>query len=118
MTLPRRRIALVPLVTFALAPLFWPPRAPRVDEPAPGAAAPPAPREVQIHHELVIPSTVVRERDSAIPFRSASAAAPRPPAPPRMARRAAPPDGILARARRALVGDGRHRPQPFPTPER
>jgi hypothetical protein len=27
-------------------------------------------------------------------------------------------DGLVARAGRLLLGDGRHRPQPFPRPDR
>jgi hypothetical protein len=117
----RRRLAVLPLVTLSLSPLFLLlPDSQHAAELAPAAPRAAPVRGVRVHHELVIPSTVVRETLASPPSRSASTAPPprREPA-IRAARRSAPRDtSLLTKARRLLVGTGRHRPEPFPTPVR
>jgi hypothetical protein len=85
-------------------------RAPAGSPPAKSETVAPAlidPPGVRVEHELVAAS-VVREPVT----RRAAAAAP-PPADP-VTRPHTRPEGFLSKARRTIIGDGRHRPEPFP----
>jgi len=105
---------MVPLLAFAVLVLHppvtgRPPQAPvtpavQVPETAPALTAP----SVRVQHELVrLPKPAPRVNRP--PWRSTRTALANPPygrAP------------LLVRASRALVGDGRYRPEPFPRPSR
>ena len=86
---------------------------PNMVRPVPEAAASPEPepeaRAVHIEHEFITladiaPPPQKPDRVVAARFHS-TAASPRPVTPPRT---------LAQKARRALLGDGRHRPEPFP----
>jgi hypothetical protein len=66
---------------------------------------------VRVEHDLIVAKVVgeVAARQEVPAGRRAPAAAPRKPA-PKPGREA----GFLSRARQLFVGDGRHRPAPFP----
>jgi hypothetical protein len=110
-----RRAALVPVVALVL--LILSPRPAQVGEPpaqpdAPRAAAPAAPLpSVRLEHQLIQVEPArpekpgVRIRRTIPSTRLASAA---------LDRR----DKLVSRARRAFLGDGRFRPEPFPRLER
>lgn len=70
-----------------------------------------APRDVEIRHELV--PIAATPAAAALP-RLAAAAAPTVPAAARVRERKPENQALIAKARRALIGDGRHRPEPFP----
>jgi len=81
------------------------------------ASAAPAPEpepQVRVVHELVTvdppPIATLREEPSHAPMSQPSR---RPADGPRL-RRAMRDPGLLERAGRAIVGDGTHRPEPFP----
>lgn len=102
--------------------LLWPARHTTgpLDASPLAAADAPAPT-VQVQHEFIaLDATPVRiERPAPGGTKSAAAepAAPadvKTPARP-TARRARHDTGVIERARRALVGDGKYRPEPFPT---
>lgn len=71
----------------------------------------PAPRDVTVSHQLVTATPI-----SAAMVMPSISRAPAPTLVARSERRrtTAPSSDIVARARRALLGDGRHRPEPFP----
>lgn len=106
--------------------LLWPARHtihPLDASPLAAADGGPAPA-VQVQHEFItLDATPVRiERPAPGGTKSAAAepaepaAAPDVKTPARPAAHQAPHDaGVIERARRALVGDGKYRPQPFPT---
>lgn len=60
--------------------------------------------DVEVRHEFV--TIAAPTMDRVVEVRSVAA--------PRPVRRARPGDPLLAKARRALLGDGRYRPEPFP----
>ena len=109
-----RRAGMVP-VMLAVLMLYPPPASsPRSAQPNPRPAVaapqsvPPAP-SVRVEHELIrLPNPqapkVSRPRGWRSTRLALSAAEARPP--------------LIVRARRALVGDGRYRPEPFPRLER
>lgn len=80
----------------------------------------PAPA-VQVQHEFIaLDATPVRIERPAPGATKSAAAAPTEPADVTTrarpaARRARHDAGVVERARRALVGDGKYRPEPFPT---
>jgi hypothetical protein len=74
-----------------------------------GATAQP-PLEVRVQHQLVSADTVVQE---PVPTIRSAARMPRS-ATQQMQANA----GVVTRARRLLFGDGRYRPEPFPTAPR
>jgi hypothetical protein len=71
---------------------------------------------VQVEHE-VIHVTPSQNRVPPAPARISRSASVRVAAARKPADRPAP-QGIVSRARRALLGDGRYRPDPFPRPGR
>jgi hypothetical protein len=79
---------------------------PRKSEIVPPTVDPPG---VRVEHELVTASIVTEPVT-----RRAAAAAAAPPSGDPVPRPHTRPDGFLSKARRAIVGDGRHRPEPFP----
>jgi hypothetical protein len=113
----RIRVAVIGLILFAAVGLF--PR--RAESPLRASQAPadfplrasqapvPAPLpSVTIEHDFVRIAPTTR---MGAPYRKIAAPAKRPPA-PRVS------NSLLARAARAVLGDGRHRPEPFPRPGR
>ncbi|MBA2302015.1 MAG: hypothetical protein H0W08_05225 [Acidobacteria bacterium] len=93
----------------------------RVGSPAPSATPSPAePRpSVQVRHELIaipVPMARVINRRAAPPpaFRAALNGRPVPRPATRQAGQSAPDVHLLEKARRVVVGDGRHKPEPFP----
>ena len=110
------------LLLLAAVALF---RAGTTEDMVAAAEAPAAPLpDVHVRHEFVtVPAPAARShpavgiRSGPPPVRTAAA---RPSAAPDVAvpvRRAGRDAGFLERARRAVVGDGRFRPQPFPRPK-
>lgn len=119
----RRRRGMVPrvitlsLAAAGLAAFFWSSgeapglRVSAEDVALPSADAPAAAPSVRLQHEYI---------------RVTPPAPPAPPAPSRRAlpsrtaplepRKASSTPAFVERARRALLGDGRHRPEPFPRP--
>lgn len=103
---PRARLVLIGFVALLLALLpalvdspLAEPESSALEEPESSAS-----EAVVVEHELVA-ATLVEE----------PAAPPREAAPTRgLPDRHTRPDGFLSRARQFLVGDGRHRPEPFP----
>ena len=104
------------VLMLAAVALLWPATA---ESPVGAAAAPLAPAQaaaVTVEHELVVVSPAP-PLAATPPRRSA------PPASPAVRLTAGPgralkPAGFAVRAGRALVGDGRYRPEPFPRPGR
>jgi len=93
-----------------------------IDAPAPVAAPPPALPDVRVRHEFVTvsapsapeaPPRASRAVASAARTPAAARPAPGPDKPPAV-RRASRDANFFERARRAVVGDGRYRPEPFP----
>ena len=108
---------MVPLVTLAVLMLHAPPAlTPRVERTVPAATAPtpaldePEAPSVRVEHEWVrLPRPRPPQLSRPRPWRSTRMAV------------APPPDSratMVAKARRALIGDGRYRPEPFPRLER
>jgi hypothetical protein len=94
-------------------------------EPAPPPPVLPEPSvlpDVQVRHEFVEIPLAPPPRRTSLARRSegsAPAAAKKPLAPPLATARpdvvrTADTDNLLVRAGRALIGDGKHRPEPFP----
>ena len=104
---------IVPLMMLAVLMLYPPPASsPRISPPAvPPVAAPQglleeAAPSVRIEHELVrLPKPRPPRINRPVQWRSTRVAAAEP---------AGPQPPLLVRARRAFVGDGRYRPEPFP----
>ena len=111
------QIRRVPLAMLAVLMLHPPPASsPRVDptavRPVEAPVAPPesAGPSVQIEHELVrLPKPRLQRINRPAQFRTTRLAAAEP------ADARAP---LIVRARRAFVGDGRYKPEPFPRLER
>ena len=107
-------LALVAVVVGGVAVL---PRHDRAREPVGAAAAEPLPSVTVRHDLIVVPASperaavAVRPVRAAMPVRHAAAA---PPSAARVWRTPAAERGLFGRARRAVVGDGRYRPEPFP----
>jgi hypothetical protein len=118
------------LALLAAAVLF---RSSPAGDAAARVEAPPAPRllpDVRVKHEFIeIPIRTPPTLQARSPQRSASAERMRPEAPPRVPARTdairtasavsrdEPSDrraSLLVRAGRAIVGDGKYRPEPFP----
>ena len=105
---------------------FLPTRGGGVQPTAGAEADATQPPRIRIEHEVVrIPvtevNTVVPERpEPSQPSRRGAARAATPSAPgARAARRdGETPRGLVQRTVRTIVGDGRYRPQPFPTLQR
>ncbi len=105
-------------VAFVYLPEGW------VGSTAPSATPSPAePRpsvpSVEVRHELVaipVPMARALNRRAAPPpaFRAASNSRTVPRPATRQARHSPPDVRLLEKARRAVVGDGRHKPEPFP----
>jgi len=102
------------VLTLAAVALLWPATA---ESPVGAATAPVASAQaaaVTVEHELVLASAATsmaaapRRRPASTAVRLAAAA----PA------RSLKPAGFAVRAGRALMGDGRYRPEPFPRPGR
>jgi hypothetical protein len=89
-------VALLP--ALAESPMVEPPPAPALNE-APA---------VRVVHELVGATVLIERPIEPIGRRSAARRAPAAPS------RHTQQPGIVSRARQLLLGDGRHRPQPFP----
>ena len=109
MTVRAKSIAVAGVLGLVVAvPVAWR----HVSSEPPTAAMPPAPtgapeaRGVKVEHEFVslplVPLEV--ERPTGTPFRAVQPAR-RPFTEPRT---------LAAKTKRALLGDGRHRPEPFP----
>lgn len=97
------------LVIAALAAggLFWPTTA----ESPVGAAALPSIAPVTIERQLIrVPARPIVIKPSKPRAAEGHLRAAKP------LDRTAPANGIAARASRLLLGDGRHRPEPFPRP--
>jgi len=116
-----RRTGLVMIVALAALTMYPPPA--QVGEvkgaetavpapSAPGAPAAPLP-SVTLQHQLIQiqppppPKPTLRQRRHFLPSTRLASA----PGTPR-------PDTLVARARRAVMGDGRFRPEPFPRLDR
>jgi hypothetical protein len=112
-----RHVRMVPMMMLAVLMLYPPPAsAPRVDPAAVGPVAAPqavpkaADPSVRIEHELVrLPKPRPQPINRAAQLRSGRLAA------AELSDTRAP---LLVRARRAFVGDGRYKPEPFPRLER
>ena len=110
------------LLLLAAVALF---RAGTTEDLVAAIEAPPAPlQDVQVRHEFVTvpvpaatPRTAVGARTHPPPIRTAVARPPGGPGEPAPARGARRDAGFFERARRAVVGDGRYRPEPFPRPK-
>ena len=93
-------------VVAAVAALRRGPDRPRVGAAVAAAASD---AEVRVRHEFVTaaPASLLTPRTTlpGLPARRAVQ---------RNAEHRAPRPGLIARARRAVTGDGRHRPEPFP----
>jgi hypothetical protein len=89
-------VALLP--ALAETPMVKPPPAPALNE-APA---------VRVVHELVGASVLIERPIEPVERRAAARRAPAAPS------RHTQQPGFVARARQVLLGDGRHRPQPFP----
>jgi hypothetical protein len=81
-------------------------------------AAPPPSSHVKIRHEFITVATAPvrptpRTRMAAAGPPKPAAPPPPSPSPPRVQPAGSEPT-LLEKARRAIVGDGRHRPEPFP----
>ena len=98
------------IAALAATALFWPATA----ESPVGAAALPAIAPVTIERQLIhVPARPTSVRPPKLPrLPEGNLRAARPQAPAR------PAGGVVARASRLLLGDGRHRPEPFPRPGR
>jgi hypothetical protein len=111
--LPHRRLPWIGLAALVVIGLFRP----LLDWTATtGEAGAPAPEPpgVRVEHVLVTASVVGEQRRRP---RAPAAAGPRQTAIPSSAPVAHPntrPDGFVSKARRLILGDGRHRPEPFP----
>lgn len=79
-------------------------------ETPPASASVPAAR-VQVSHRLVTTEPVAVALSRAPDTRAGVRVASTSPGPRRRARATA---GLMTRAKEALLGDGRHRPEPFP----
>jgi hypothetical protein len=108
-----RRVITLSLAAAGLAAFFWSSgEAPGVrvsaeDVALPSADVPAAP-SVRLQHEYIRVTPPARPAPSrrALPARTA----------PLEPRKASSTPAFVERARRALLGDGRHRPEPFPRP--
>jgi hypothetical protein len=112
-----RRTGLVMIVALAALTMYPPPaqvgeiKGTEVTMPAPAAAKAPLP-SVTLQHQLIQiepaprPRPTLRLRRQLPATRLASASGP------------IRTDSLVARARRAVVGDGRFRPEPFPRLDR
>ena len=101
------------VLTLGAVALLWPATA---ESPVGAATAPLAPARaaaVTVQHELVLVSAAT-SMASAPRRRPASPAVRLTEAPARSLK----PAGFALRAGRALMGDGRYRPEPFPRPGR
>lgn len=106
----RALLASAAAVVVTLLLLTWPDPPPDDQRDAAMPPPEPSPAQVRVEHRLIT-AEVVHERASA------GLGATRPPVTPRVqrsAQREPEVSGLFARARRALLGDGRHRPEPFP----
>ena len=101
------------VLTLAAVALLWPATAESPVGAATAAMAPAQAAAVTVEHELVRVSAA-RSRAPA-PRRRPTPAAVRLTAGPG---RPLKPAGFALRAGRALMGDGRYRPEPFPRPGR
>lgn len=110
------------LLLLAAVALF---RAGTTEDMVAAVEAPPAPLpEVRVRHEFVtvpLPAAAAHPpagvRSGPPPARTALSKPPVGPGEAAPVRRAGRDAGFLERARRAVVGDGRFRPQPFPRPK-
>lgn len=114
-----RSLPVVALVLLGLALLFRKDadgenRVEHADIPPSAVPAP----SVKVEHTLVtvdvMTSPAVQPRRSAPPASTAPLAGLRVSASSSALQVKAEPTGLASRARRAIVGDGRHKPQPFP----
>lgn len=101
-------VAAAALVILTLLVIWRSPASPHAVDQANVAAN--ATRDVQVQHQLVTVTSTTS------PTLSSVTAAPGRTLVARTERRqsAQPASTVLARAKRALLGDGRHRPEPFP----
>jgi Tfp pilus assembly protein PilX len=97
-------LGLVAVATAAAALLQGEPSNAEADMEVPFRAAETALDDVQVRHEFVTIATPLPP-----PAATSRSVTPRQPA-----RRTSPGAGPLSKTARALVGDGRHRPEPFP----
>ncbi len=117
--MPRRMwIAVVIVVgTGATGLLFSQPHASDANMPLTVVPAVPAQQDVRVRHEyitLMSPPPVYSPRLSS-PTLSASAATAAPPEATNRPRRSRPTErALLSKVGRAVAGDGRYRPEPFP----
>jgi hypothetical protein len=97
-------LGLVTVVTAATALLRTEPSNTKAVEEVPFEAAETVPDIVHVRHEFVTIATPV-----PAPAAASRSVTPRPPS-----RRTSPVAGPWSKTARALVGDGHHRPEPFP----